>query len=75
MLSFLAWVPVGTSLILGVVCLFLGDGRPAFKILGIVVFLAAVYLQFLSRYSLVGLLLQIVLALCLALWRRMDLST
>lgn len=70
MLTFLVLVPVATSLILGVAYLFSGKARPVLKILGTVVFIAAVYLQFYSRHSLVGLLLQISLALCLALWRR-----
>jgi len=74
-LPFLVLVPVATSLILGVVYFFLGDARPASKILGTVVFLAALYLQFFSGYSLVGLLLQIALALYLAWWRRMSTST
>ena len=74
-LPLLVWAPAATSLILGVVYLFLGDGRPALKILGAFVFLAAVYLQFFSRYVLAGLLLQIALALYLALWHRMGASS
>jgi hypothetical protein len=73
-LPFLVLVPVGTSLILGVLYLLLGDGRPATKILGIIVFSSAVYLQFFSRYSLYGLLLQIVLAFCLACWQKVSRS-
>lgn len=74
-LPLLVWAPAATSLILGVVYLFLGDARSAFKILGVFVFLAAVYFQFFSRYVLVGLLLQIALALYLALWHRMGASS
>ena len=69
MLPLLIWVPIATSAILGVVYL-LEDTHPARKILGVLVFLLAVYLQFLSPYFLAGLLLQIALALCLALWRK-----
>ena len=71
MLFILVWVPVSTSLILGVVYLW-GDAKPPSKILATVVFVAAVYLQFFSRHSLLGLLLQIALALYLAIWRRID---
>ena len=75
MMIFLAWVPAGTSLILGVVYLFVGEARPILKVLGVVVFCGAVYLQFFSRHSLLGLLLQIALALHLALWRRISASS
>jgi hypothetical protein len=68
----LVWVPAATSLILGVVYLFFGDAKPAFKFLGVVVFFGALYLQFFSRHSLIGLLLQIALALYLAVWRQMN---
>lgn len=71
MLFLLVWVPVGTSLVLGVVYLLYGDARPAFKILGAVIFFFAVYLQFFSSHSLFGMLLQITLALYLAMWLRM----
>jgi hypothetical protein len=70
MLPLLAWLPAATSLILGIVYLYMGDARPVVKLVGVVVFLTAVYLQFFSPYSLFGLLLQIVLALLLALWQR-----
>jgi hypothetical protein len=72
MLPLLVWLPAATSLILGFVYLYWGDAPPVVKLLGVVVFLVAVYLQFFSPYSLFGLLLQIVLALLLALWRRMS---
>ena len=41
MLPFLAWIPVTTSLVLGVVYLHQGDARPAAKVLGVAVFVAA----------------------------------
>jgi hypothetical protein len=72
MLPLLAWIPVTTSLVLGVVYLYQGNARPAFKILGVVVFVAAAHLQFFSRYSLIGLLLQVALVLHLAFWWRMG---
>jgi hypothetical protein len=75
MLPLLALIPVGTSLILGVVFLFLGEARPGVKGLGTIVFFIAVYLQFFSTFSLPGMLLQIVLALCLAWWRQTSTST
>lgn len=74
MLPFLVLLPVATSLILGIVYVFHGDGLPAIKIVGTVVFGSALYLQFFSRHSLFGLLLQIALAVSLALWRRVDAS-
>lgn len=74
MLPFLVLLPVATSLILGIVYVFHGDGPPAIKIGGTVVFGSALYLQFFSRHSLFGLLLQIALAVSLALWRRVDAS-
>jgi len=73
--TLLFWLPAAASLILGTVYLFFGDGRPAYKALGAVVFLVAVYLQFFSRHTLGGLLLQVGLALCLALWRRLGASS
>ena len=72
MLPFLAWIPVGTSLVLGVVFLVSTEGQPLPKIIGIAIFALAVYLQFFSRLTLAGLLLQIALALSLALWRRVS---
>ena len=72
MLPFLDLIPVATSLILGIVYVFHGDGPPAIKIVGTVAFGTALYLQFFSRHTLFGLLLQIALALALALWRKMD---
>ena len=72
MLPFLVVIPVATSLILGIRYVFQGDGPPATKIVGTAVFGAALYLQFFSRHALFGLLLQVVLAFSLALWRKMD---
>ena len=74
MLPLLVWVPVATSLILGRIYLFAEEGRPACKIIGSVVFLVAVYLQFFSRHALIGLLLQTALALVLAVWRKVSAS-
>ena len=74
MLPFLVLLPVATSLILGIVYVFHGDGPPAIKIVGTVVLGSALYLQFFSRHSLFGLLLQIALAVSLALWRRVNAS-
>jgi hypothetical protein len=71
-LALLAWVPVGTSLVLGVIYLAVGDASSVVKITGTVIFLVAVYLQFFSPYVLVGLLVQTGLALCLEFWRRMN---
>ena len=72
MLPFLVLIPIITSLILGIVYVFHSDGPPAIKIVGILAFGAALYLQFFSRHALAGMLLQIALALALALWRKMD---
>ena len=72
MLPFLELIPVATSLILGIVYVFYGDGPPAIKIIGTVAFGTALYLQFFSRHALFGLLLQIVLAVALALWQKVD---
>jgi hypothetical protein len=74
MLPLLVWVPVVTSLVLGVVYLFLGDADPRVKVLVVVVFVAAVYLQFFSRHALAGMLLQIALAFYLVLWKRVTMS-
>jgi hypothetical protein len=74
-LPFLVLVPVATSLILGLMYLDLGEARPAPKIVGTVVFVAAVYLQFFTGHTLVGLLFQVGLALCLAMWHRVSVST
>lgn len=72
MLPLLFWVPTGTSLIFGLVFLAAPEAKRGTKILGLVVFVVAVYLQFFSSYALAGLLLQVALALVLVLWRRID---
>ena len=74
MLPLLVFLPVITSLILGIRYLSHGDGPPAIKIVGSVVFGTALYLQFFSRHSLAGMLLQIVLAVSLAVWRKAEAS-
>jgi len=70
MLGLLQFVPVATSLILGVVFLIAEDGRLALKLSGAATFIVAVYLQFFSLHGLAGMLLQIALALGLAFWRK-----
>lgn len=75
MMFILVWVPVGTSLVLGAVWLAFGESPPGRKLIGVAVFLVAVYLQFFTRFSLIGMLLQIVIALALAAWRKMDSAT
>lgn len=72
MFHLLFFVPVLTSLILGGIYLFDGSGRPILKFGGTATFVAAVYLQFFSGSSLVGMLLQTALAFSLAVWRRLD---
>jgi hypothetical protein len=64
------WFPAAVSLVLGIVYLIYGEGRSVTKLVGAAVFGVAVYLQFFSRYSLAGLLLQVALGVCLALWLR-----
>jgi hypothetical protein len=69
-LQFLFLAPVLTSLVLGIVFLLFGDTRPALKLAAALVFFIALYLQFRTRFTLAGLLLQSALALCLAIWKR-----
>jgi hypothetical protein len=57
-----------------VIYLALGDASSVAKMTGTAIFIVAVYLQFFSPYSLIGLLVQIGLALCLEFWRRMNAS-
>ena len=75
MIPFLLLIPVFVTLVLGTVFLFLGSANPGFKLACVAVFAVAVYLQFFSRLSLAGLLIQIALALSLAIWRRTDLGS
>ena len=72
MFPLLFFIPVFVTLLLGLAFLFFGSVGPAFKLGGIAVFAAAVYLQFFSRFALAGLLIQVALAFSLALWRKMD---
>ena len=72
MFGLLPFVPVATSLILGMVYLVAGEARITPKLSGAVVFLVAVYLQFFSRHGLAGMLLQLALALGLAVWRKAN---
>ena len=70
MLGLLQFVPVATSLILGVVFLIAEDRRLALRLSGAAIFSVAVYLQFFSLHGLAGMLLQIALALGLVFWRK-----
>ena len=70
MFGLLPWVPAATSLILAIVYLAAGDASPARKLTVTAVFLVAVYLQFFSRHALPGMLLQVAVALGLAVWRK-----
>ena len=69
-MPFLVWVPVATSVTLGVVYMFSADGRARSKLVVAGVFFVAVYLQFFSRHALAGLLLNVGLAISLLLWRK-----
>lgn len=71
---FLSLVPVLATLVFGTVYLTMGAAAPVYKLGGVLIFAAAVYLQFFSRFALAGLLIQVGLALSLALWRRFDAS-
>ena len=70
MFQYLLLIPAGTSLILGVVYVLLGDAKPALKVAGSLWFMAALYLQFESNHPLVGLFAQVALAMVLAIWKR-----
>lgn len=70
----LMWVPVTASLILSLLYLVTGEGRPSLKVLIFAVFFIAVILQFRSSYPLAGLLLQACLALALAVWWKLATS-
>ena len=72
MLPILFMLPAFASFVLGVVFVVLGDAHPRTKLIVAAAFAAAVYLQFFSRFALVGLLFQVSLALGLLLWRRLD---
>lgn len=72
MFQYLLLIPAGTSLILGLIYVFHGVARPPVKIAGSLWFMGSLYVQFGSRYPLVGLLTQTVLAMVLAIWRRAD---
>ncbi len=72
MILLLVYIPGLVTVVLGIPFLFLSSARPAIKLAGVLVFAAAVYLQFFGRHNLAGLLIQIGLAVSLALWRRMD---
>jgi hypothetical protein len=69
---FLSWAPATVSLILGSIYLVTVEGRLTTKLVGTGVFITAALLQFGSAYPLAGLLLQVGLAMCLVVWRRLD---
>ena len=72
MFPLLFFIPVFVTLFLGVAFLFFSEASPVFKLAGVAFFAAAVYLQFFSRFALEGMLIQVALALSLALWRKME---
>jgi hypothetical protein len=69
---FLTLIPVFVTIVLGPVFVFESSASRGVKLIGASVFALAVYLQFFSRFGLAGMLIQIGLALTLALWRRLD---
>ncbi len=71
MMELLGYVPMFASFVLGVVYLRAGEGSTVTKVIGVGVFLTAAYLQFFSSYMVPGVLLQVVLAFTLEMWRRM----
>ena len=72
MLPLLTLVPVFASFVLGLVYMVSGEGSRAVKVLMCAVFISAAYLQFATRYTLVGFLVQASLALVLAIWRKVE---
>ena len=72
MLPLLTLVPVFASFVLVLVYMVSGEGNRAVKVLICVVFLSAAHLQFATRYTLVGFLVQATLALVLAIWRKVE---
>ncbi|HKQ97632.1 MAG TPA: hypothetical protein VJV75_07150 [Candidatus Polarisedimenticolia bacterium] len=65
-------IPTSAAFVLGLVYFVTGEGGPRMKGLIVVVFLVAAYLQFMTQYSLVGMLLQVTLALALAIWWKLE---
>lgn len=72
MLGLLQWIPIGAAFALGLAYTFTGEGGRGRKILIWVVFGAAAWLQFATRFALFGLLLQAALAMCLAIWWKLE---
>lgn len=70
-LSALAWIPLGATLVVGTLFLADDDAKLSLKIAGIAVFGVAIFFQFFSSYGLMGLYLQIGLAICLEFWRQL----
>jgi hypothetical protein len=75
MLFLLRWVPILSSGWLGAVFVVTSEAGAGVKASVCVVFLIAAFLQFFSPYPLVGLVLQAVLALCLAVWWKVETTT
>ena len=72
MFPLLFYLPVLVSLVLGIGYVAFGESRPAAKVAVIAIFGIAAALQFLTRHALAGMLLQIALALFLAVWRKLS---
>lgn len=64
-------IPPGVSLVLGIVFLVTSDSRPLVKFIVVGLFLLGTYFQFFSGYRLVGVLIQVGLAIGLALWMKL----
>jgi hypothetical protein len=72
MSELLGFVPILASATLGLIYLWMGEGNTLRNGAGIAIFLLAAYLQFFSPYLVAGLLIQVLLALTLEFWRRMQ---
>ena len=64
------FIPPALSLVLTVIFLFTSDSRPLVKLVVAAVYLGGLYLQFASPYRLVGLIVQIILAIGLLRWMK-----
>ncbi len=65
-------IPAGVALVLGVIFLLTSESRPWVKFVVAATFVAGAHLQFFSAYYLVGLLIQVVLAIGLAIWMKLS---
>jgi hypothetical protein len=72
MMELLGYVPILASAVLGILYLWTGEGGAVTRAIGVAVFVTAAYLQLFSPYLVAGILLQVVLALTLELWRRLQ---